>query len=66
MKRYSSNKDWNFCIRRLVKLGWSYKRRGKHGCVRPPDGSRSLFVPCTPSDRRALKNFKSLVGAVDW
>jgi hypothetical protein len=61
MKRYSSCKDWNQKIQHLIKLGWSYKRRRKHGCLISPDGYRKVTIPCTPSDYRSLKNFLSLI-----
>ncbi|GGB82207.1 hypothetical protein GCM10011352_05020 [Marinobacterium zhoushanense] len=57
MRRYSSNKDWNECIKRLVKLGWIYSRGRKHGRLTHPDGSRILTVSNSPSDRRSLQNF---------
>lgn len=62
MKRYSSNKDWNVEIRRLVKLGWMYKRGGKHACLINPDNSQKLTIPISPSDRRSLHNFRRLLG----
>lgn len=61
MKKYSSNKDWNTQIRNLVRLGWLYKRGGKHARLTHPDGSRTLIVPCSPSDRRSLQNFIRLL-----
>lgn len=57
MRRYSSDKDWNVLIRRLVRLGWRYRRGGKHGRLTHPDFSRTLIVPISPSDRRSLQNF---------
>lgn len=59
--KYSSNKDWDGCIRRLVKLGWKYRRGGKHGRLTHPNGVRTLTVSCSPSDRRSLKNFMRYV-----
>lgn len=61
MKRYSSNKDWDERIRRLVKRGWKYQRGRKHGRLTNPDGSRTLTVSSSPSDRRSLKNFMRYV-----
>ncbi|MBZ2169843.1 type II toxin-antitoxin system HicA family toxin [Marinobacter sp. F4216] len=61
MKRYSSNKDWNAVINRLVKLGWRYRRGGKHGQLTHPDSSEILVVPISPSDRRSLQNFMQLL-----
>ncbi|WP_152207924.1 type II toxin-antitoxin system HicA family toxin [Marinobacter changyiensis] len=61
MKRFSSNKDWNVVIRRLVKLGWRYRRGGKHGRLTHPDCSRTLIIPVSPSDHRSLQNFMRTV-----
>lgn len=63
MKRYSSNKDWNIVIRRLVKLGWRYRRRGKHGRLTHPEVAQTLTVPISPSDRRGLQNFMQTLRA---
>lgn len=57
MKKYISNKEWNVVIKGLVKLGWSYRRGGKHGRLTHPDFSRTLIVPISPSDHRSLQNF---------
>mgnify|MGYP003146002581 FL=1 len=72
MKRYSSDKDWNVLIRRLVRHGWTYKRGGKHGRLTHPEWSRTVTVPISPSDRRSLKNFLQflrsarILGRKDW
>jgi len=61
VKRYSSNKDRNIVIRRLVKLGWRYRRGGKHGRLTHPDCSKTLIVSNSLSDHRSLKNFMRTV-----
>jgi hypothetical protein len=60
--RYSSDKNIEALVKQLVKTGWHYCRRSKHGQLRPPQGRPALTVPCTPSDRRAFANFKRDVG----
>lgn len=57
MMKYSSNKELAEFVRCLVRSGWSYHRGGRHGKLTSPTG-RHLTVPCSPSDRRALQNFK--------
>lgn len=61
MRKYSSDKDWNVEIRKLVKLGWVYKRGGKHARLISPDDSQRLVIPTSPSDRRSLHNFRRLL-----
>lgn len=57
MKKYSNDKDINKEVRMLMRLGWKYHRGKKHGAIVDPNGMR-LIIPGTPSDRRALYNFK--------
>lgn len=57
MKKFSCNKDINFYVRKLIATGWVYKNRKKHACIIAPLGGK-ITVPCTPSDRRAFRNFK--------
>lgn len=54
--RYSSDKDFNHHIKRLVKQGWLFKKRRKHNQIVAPSGQSVTFSK-TPSDHRALKNF---------
>ncbi len=58
MKKYSSDKNINVLVNRLVNhYGWSCKK-GRHPKLITPSGKR-LSVPSTPSDkRRAFQNFK--------
>jgi hypothetical protein len=65
MKRYSSNKDWNALIKSLVRQGWRYTRRRKHGRLIAPAGGRFITVPCSPSDYRGLRNFRRQVAWID-
>jgi len=41
----------------LFKLGWTIRRGKKHNIIKSPT-SRVLTVPTTPSDRRAVQNFR--------
>lgn len=54
--KYSTDKDINKLVRRLVQLGWSVKKGKKHPLLSSPQGKR-MPIPSTPSDRRALYNF---------
>ena len=54
--RYSSDKDFNHHIKRLVKQVWLFKKRRKHNQIVAPSGQSVTFSK-TPSDHRALKNF---------
>ncbi len=56
--KYSADKEIEVLVRRLVREGWLYERRRKHGCLMPPTGRVALTVPCTPGDRRAFLNFR--------
>jgi predicted RNA binding protein YcfA (HicA-like mRNA interferase family) len=58
MSKYSSNKDLNQYIRQLVSDGWIYVRRRKHGRLISPNKCLTTTVPGSPSDYRAVKNFK--------
>lgn len=53
---YSNNKDLAKVVKQCVRVGWSFRRRKRHGKLVAPNG-KWVIVPCTPSDRRALKNF---------
>lgn len=54
--RYSTNKDFNNLIKRLVKQGWLFKKRRKHDQIIVPSGQSVTFSK-TPSEHRSLKNF---------
>jgi hypothetical protein len=57
VKKYCSDKDMNNEIKLLMRNGWRYLVRKKHGAIVSPDGMK-LSVPSTPSDCRALYNFR--------
>jgi hypothetical protein len=56
--KYSSSKEINKCIVDLIKAGWHPIKKSKHWQIKSPT-ARVLMVPSTPSDRRAVLNFKS-------
>ena len=56
--RYSSDKNIEALVKQLIKDGWQYFRRRKHGRIKPPQGYPVLTVPCTPGDCRAFLNFR--------
>ena len=58
MSKYSSDKELNKYIRKLVASGWIYVRRRKHGLLKSPDKCFQTTVPGSPSDYRAYVNFK--------
>ena len=53
MKRYSASKEINTLVRQLVRDGWLFQWGGQH-----PNRAACLSVPSTPSDRRAVLNFR--------
>jgi hypothetical protein len=55
--KYSNDKDIATLVRSLIRKGWRCHMGGRHGKLTSPDGLR-MTVPCTPSDHRALLNFK--------
>lgn len=56
--RYNTNKDFNTYIRSLVKQGWRYEAGGRHCKLITPKGDRTVVVSFSPSDHRAMLNFK--------
>lgn len=64
MKKYSSDKDINELVRRLLKCGWTVRNGKKHPLVISPAGGR-LPIPSTPSDRRSFYNFSSDIKKID-
>lgn len=56
--KYSSQKDIDKLVRRLVREGWRYWRGAKHGRLQPPCGVWTLTVPGSPSDIHAFQNFR--------
>lgn len=56
--RYSKDKEINKDVAKLVRMGWNFTHRGKHGKLVPPEGDSFLTVPCTPGDRYSFKCFR--------
>lgn len=55
---YSKSKEIQKLVRDLVTRGWHFVPGKKHGKIIAPNG-RKMPVPCTPSDWRAVHNFRS-------
>lgn len=56
--KYSSNKDLNQCIRELVKNGWIYHSKKKHGRLVSLDGRTKITVSKSPSDCNAFRQLQ--------
>lgn len=56
--RYSKDKEINKDVAKLVRMGWYFTHRGKHGKLVPPEGGSFVTVPCTPGDRYSFKCFR--------
>lgn len=56
--RYSRCKEIDQLVRSYIRHDWTYRRGQKHGRLSPPGCAAYVTVPGTPSDRRALANFK--------
>jgi predicted RNA binding protein YcfA (HicA-like mRNA interferase family) len=56
--KYSSCKEFNAIIKQLVRDGWSYTRGRKHAKLFSPSSEGMVTVPNSPSDWRALMNFR--------
>lgn len=55
--KYSTSKEIEKEVKSRVREGWQYVRKRKHGRLVSPTGG-FVTVPCSPSDRRALRNFR--------
>jgi hypothetical protein len=55
--KFSSDKQIAVLVRSLVRQGWAYQSKGRHGKIISPTGKK-FPVPSTPSDHRAFQNFK--------
>lgn len=55
--KYSTSKEIEKEVKSHVREGWQYVRKRKHGRLVSPNGC-FVTVPCTPSNRRALCNFR--------
>ena len=62
--KYSHNKDINSMVKELLKSGWFIVRKNKHVKLQSPTG-KTLAVPSTPSDVRAVLNFKADVKRIE-
>lgn len=56
--KYSSNKEINQQVRKLMKAGWQFHKGRKHGRLTPPGGGGSITISSSPSDYRAIHNFR--------
>lgn len=56
--RYCKCDKTNMAIKKLVKLGWSFKWGSKHGKLKAPIGGKTLTVPWSPSSSRCFQYFK--------
>lgn len=57
--KYSTDKDTNRFVRKLLREGWSFRRGGKHGKLAAPAKKGFLTIPSSPSDVRTLRNLQS-------
>ena len=58
MKRYSASKAINNLVHQLISDGWLFRWGGRHGKLYAPNRAACLSVPSTPSDSRAILNFR--------
>jgi len=63
--KYTSNKDINNLIKRLIRSDWVFKHGSKHGRLTSPDGILKITVSKSPSDHRCFKNFRSDVRRIN-
>jgi hypothetical protein len=56
--KYCGCKEIDVLVRKMVRDGWTYSRGGKHGKLRDRFSRVFLTVPVSPSDYRAVLNFK--------
>ena len=63
--RYSNNKDIDCVVRTLLRHGWEYCRHHKHGKLIGTYGEH-ITVPGTPSDGRAVANFRADIRRVGY
>lgn len=55
--KYCVCKDIDREVRAQIRNGWHFEKRRKHGRLVSPSGA-FVCVPSTPSDYRALRNFR--------
>lgn len=56
--KYSSNKEIDHLIRKLLREGWEFRRGTKHGRLTHPSGWPTVTVAKSPSDWRSLRNLR--------
>jgi predicted RNA binding protein YcfA (HicA-like mRNA interferase family) len=58
--KYSSSKELNQLIKRLLKKGWKYERRKKHAMLISPDNSGRICIATSPSGSRVRNYVESM------
>ncbi len=59
MRRYSSSKDIQKLVQRLIQEGGSFESGRRHHRIYPVHSHSFLVISGTPSDRRAFINFSA-------
>ncbi|NRT58065.1 hypothetical protein [Sphaerotilus uruguayifluvii] len=57
-ERYSTCRETNALVRRLVRQAWTYRRGSKHGKLSPPGCGLFVTIPGTPGDFRSVRNLE--------
>lgn len=63
VQKYSNCKEINDLVLRKLKQGWRVRRGRKHDCLIAPN-NRRIAIPNSPSDWRALRNFRNDVAGL--
>lgn len=56
--KYCADKDTNKLISALIREGWRYERRRKHGSLVTPDSAHTIFLSITPSDWQSINQLR--------
>ena len=56
--KYTTDKDLDHYIKKLLCEGWMYERGRKHGRLLAPGGKGIATVAGSPSDYRSLQNVR--------
>ena len=59
VKHYSKDRTVDAIVRAAIRKGWHFSHSRRHGRLRSPDGQVTCTIPGTPSDCRALLNFRA-------